>query len=894
MPPSSCLPHKLSSRCTIFLGVILVFSSNSGLAKGPGLSAIEVYPAAGSQAYVQLGGFSLNAKNEVRLCPGAQRITKENYGKLPKIMLSPGMTIERDKSGTLLLTRGGQPECVVPGNLKLERSEGETPSELAEKASVQGQIVSKSENATGDIPAFAPGVKIVLIAAPDTELAEFLRAQGASKIAVWQSYISKFPGGAHAAEAKSSLALLYVKDGNAALQAYHSSLKGSQPDYGKLQSAKSALDSAGATASTAPGVDALSKEVGADVADLDSRAKSELDLYRAAFKTSGAGYAHLVAAETISEAAFSVEPDSPDTFAINQACKVERTALENRIRDSGGKLAARQPDEAYSAIVPVRSFAPEYPKIQSSLHAIYLYHVELGRKAGANNDPRGAVAEFQKASEIELTPEIRRLLKTTQDEAQASADKAAVTAALAKSNEAEASNDYIAALDVLYTLPPAQRAITTDRINELKDKYVQSASQQAKELERIHTPIKGLADEIGIQRAYKLFGRCYQLTNDPALQDQIAVLGESLSTYYLQQAKRYLDRPEGTGANVGWTYLQEALQLKASNEDAVRDEMTRALAAHQTRSRLSIRVNFRDQTSRNEAKDFAFQLTDALATGLESSGLNIKVVRPNETTSVQPNFEIVGDVLQNSISNSFEDNSKSSKYRSGEHEVSNPEWNAANRVYESATLDLETAQHALEGAEARGKKKQIEDAKQQIAGAEKRVQDAHIKLDALPKTLFQEIEQPYTYTERTTHLRAVVELQFKVMDTVGNQIVSPAPTPEIKEQNYTILIGVRPEDTTGVRAHGRVPDEHQFLEEVEYDGRDRLLKEANEKVAALPGVILQNANHKAIDSDLDGAAELYLLYLECASGTASPERQKARKFLLDNYNFQERADNLAN
>jgi hypothetical protein len=118
---------------------------------------------------------------------------------------------------------------------------------------------------------------------------------------------------------------------------------------------------------------------------------------------------------------------------------------------------------------------------------------------------------------------------------------------------------------------------------------------------------------------------------------------------------------------------------------------------------------------------------------------------------------------------------RTSKYRSGELEIANEDWNAANRDYESATIALETDQRALEGAEARGKKGQISDAKNQVAAATKKVEAAHIKLDSLPKTRSQEIERPYTYTEQINHLKATVELQFRILDTAGSSIVPHGP-----------------------------------------------------------------------------------------------------------------------
>ncbi len=870
------------------VGSILLISCEVCGAKNVSLSAIEVYPTAGSQAYVQIEDFSLNAKNEVRLCNGAAKIDKESYSKLSRLTLTPGMTLERDRNGVLMLTRGAQPECAVPGNLKLDKSEGLTPAEFAEKASLLGHVVSKSDKSAGTIAPFAAGVKIVLVKAPDNELAEFLCAQRANTIDTWKTYLVRFPASPHGADAKSSLAHLYLQDGNKALEAFKASATGATPDYDKLQAARHALDAAQLADSSAAGEDALAKGIDRQVAELDRSAQEELTLYRDAFKSQSAGYKHLAAAETISQATLSVEPQSSEVLSLSRSCKEERAMLENRIQGAKSKLGAGHPEDAYLTIAPVHAFAAEYPPIQDCLNALYRYHLDQGKKAAAGNNLTVAMAEYQKASDIRSTPEIAGLLKATQDQADKSADEAAVTTAMGLSDGAEADRDYVRAYEVLDSLTPAQKtaAAVSPRMEELKERFLQAATAQAKQLQRAHTPITALQDEIAVQHAYVLLQQCYALTNDPALQDQSTALAENLSTYYLKQATQYLDRPDGSGVNVGWAYLEEAIPFHASNIGAVRDQMTRARDAHQLKSRLSTQVLFRDTTSRREAVDFAIQLTDSLATGLESSGLNIKVIRPNETSSVKPNFQLIGDVLKNSKSNSFDQTPKESKYRSGEHEIPNEDWNAVNRVYEKAKLEMETAQHEVEGAMARGKKKEIEQTKKIVAEASKKVLAAQSQLDELPRTRSQEVERPYTYTEKTSHLKAVVALQFKVLDSMDAEVVPMVAIPPVENQkDYKMLEGVKAEDTTGVRVAGEVPSEDQFLEGVEDEARDQLLTVAKEKVSTLPNIVLQNADRKAADGDNDGAAELYILYLGSTDKPFSPECVKARRFLATNYNF---------
>src|SRR5262249_23079537 len=153
---------------------------------------------------------------------------------------------------------------------------------------------------------------------------------------------------------------------------------------------------------------------------------------------------------------------------------------------------------------------------------------------------------------------------------------------------------------------------------------------------------------------------------------------------------------------------------------------------YQMRSNLSVRVVFRDQTSRRVSAGFAEQLSDAIANGLETSGLPVKVLRPNDPSSVEPNFQLVGDVIQHRTTTTQNVEAIESKYRAGIRELPNEDWNSANRQYEAATLNLQNAQKTLEAMRASGKKKEIADATSVVDSAEKTVEDVRRKLDSIP------------------------------------------------------------------------------------------------------------------------------------------------------------------
>jgi hypothetical protein len=877
------------SRLFLSTSILLPLVAIPLHAKTAGLVAIEVYPGHGGQDYQQIADFVLNGKNEVNLCAATSGIDKNAYHRLGKATLATGMTLERTSDGVLMLTQGSAaPVCVVPGEIKFEKGGSFTASELADKAEVEGRVVSGSDPSATQIVAIKPGVKIVFVAAPDKELAEYLRADRAGNIPGWQVYFAAYSAGAHAGAAKKSLAALFLAEGTADLQAYESSKNASAPDYGKLKQSRQAADQAHAQVPDDASIADLSQKVHAEVLALSAGAQDKLNQYEQALKQKTAGYANLVAAEKLADGAFGAEPATPEAAAAESATKEARAAFDRILNDSEAQLAAQHADAAAEKIEPLRVFAPEDKRVDDDLKAISALYIANAKKLEDAPDWPGVVKELEKAEAIVPSPDTEGFLKTAREQALIAANKAAADAATVKSQAAESGGDILAAYEVLDDLPPDQHALVTDRLATLKDRYVPAAEQAATGLQKAHEPINGIGDESGIRLAYGYLQRCFQITNDPSLQDRIAILGEDLSTYDLAQGKRYAEKPDGTGVNVGWVYLAEALQYKSQTDSgAIHDEMTTARAAHLLKSRLSVKVEFRDQTSRRDAVDFAQQLTDSLATGLESSGVDVKVVRPQETTAVQPNFQMVGDVLQHEMTKSEAVEPKESKYRFGQQEVPNEAWNEANRNYERANNDLESERSVLEGAQAHGKKGDIKKAGATVQDDEKKVEDLHAKLDMIPKTKMEDVERPYTYSQINYRLKIVVALQFRILDSAGEEVVQEIPVRSDAPKEYSVLQNVKPEDTQGIRIEGVIPNDNDFLEEDEYKARDELIAKAKAKVAELPAIVLARADRKAADGDNDGAAELYILYLDSTPVTDTAERQRARKFLADQFNFRD-------
>ena len=849
------------------------------------LTAIELYAGPAGQSYVQITAVLINDKVELRLCGSSPKIDKSAYGKLTKVVLGVGDSVEYGADGVLTLIRGGNSSCVVPSNLKFEKNAPVTPADLASHGVLRAKVLSSGSSAVEALPPMKPGMKLVFVPAPDVELAEYLRADRSSTISFWQDYLARYPATSHTIQAKESLASLLAEDGERDLALYTKSLA-SPPSYQGLKSAKLRADQALSVVPNFTPASKLNDDVHGELEKMVAQGRMEMDAYNKALAARSPGYVHLANAAEIADAAIRIDSEFSPVVDFYAATTHGSSVLESSVASAESMTNGKHYDEAYAAIARYRAFAGEVTRISAVVDAVYVSHYDRGQELATAQDWANAVSEFRKAIEVKATAEAASALKDSESGLEALNNKNAAAAALQQSQQFGQQHDYIGAYEVLANLQPAQRSLVAAEMEELSPSYIASASDTAKQIEKAHDPIKGLADEVEIERAYGYLQRAYALNVDPNLKDRIDGLADKLSQYYLEQGKLYLDKPLGSGAGLGWSFLDKALPYKASNLDAIRDELTKAASAYQMRSRLSIRVVFRDQTSRRDSSGFADQLADSIATGLESSGLPVKIIRPGDNPAVDVNFQLVGDVLQHGRTIVLTSVPKDSKYRAGEQDLPNDTWNAANREYEIAVLELQGVQGSLQAIIPKGKQKKIDEANAKVAAAQKKVEEAHVKLDSIPKTLPTDIIKPYTYTEKTIELSAIVQLRFRLLDSSGNEVESTTPVTREARKTFTILENVKPEDTEGVKAQGSVPDEIQFLTDVENNTRDTLIKAVTESAAKLPDKIFEKALKQMADGDNDGAAESFILYLNSTPVGENPNHQRGERFLLEQYNIR--------
>ena len=855
--------------------------------------AIELYDGSAGPAYIQLGDVLINGKAELRDCApsGTTPIDKSAYSKFEKITLNVGAVLERGADGVLRYSNAGGPAtCVAPDNVKFEHGASFSLASIADQALLKGSAIAPgTDGAVGALP-LKRGVKLVFVAAPNVELAEFLLAQRTTSVEGWRRYLAKYSASPHTDQAKSALTTLYVEAGEKSLSAYQKSAATTTPSYPDLKEAKAQDDLARLVHSSLDSPVKLAAEIGQSLATLTSKGRAELDSYNGALAAHLPGYGHLQTARALAEAITGIDADfQPGSKLLSDVVQARNT-IESALGSASSAMAAKQMDDALQFVLPFRGFAEEEPRIAQVIDATYTYHYELGRQAGLQQDWQTSVSEYQKASKVKDTAEAGASLKEAMQKLAIAQDNAAAKAALETSNNFEAQKDLIDAYEVLSNLPTSQRTIVSDDIARLTPGYVQAASDKSKSITKNYPIIQGIGDERQVEQAYTLLQRIYPLVDDEPTkaeyQTRMENLADELSTWFLERSKHFNDKPAGSGTEVGWAYLREAESYKAANLEQVRDQNKVAGPAHSMHSKLSIRVHFVDQTSLRESTDFMHQLEDAIITGLEAPGFHATTVRYGETVSgVEPDFQLEGNILVHEITETPTAVSKDSKYRAGTHSEPNEAWNKANRAFEDARDQLQSDESELTAAETNKNKKETLELAKSLATDHKLVSDTETKRDALPQNLTVDDIRPYQYTLKTIDIKNKIKLQFRISRAQSGQLGEAVVVEKEDPQQYQLIEDVKPDDTEGVRLKETNPDTREMQTTLENSARDELVEVVQAKVLELPSKIYEEAKAREQEEDLDDAGEAYLRYLCVTSDDKTPERAHAEQFLREQFNF---------
>jgi hypothetical protein len=354
--PGNCLRAII-----VIAGVILGWSGTGSWAKEPSLTAIELYDGATGAAYIQIADVLINGKAELRSCVSSESgaIDKSTYNKFQKVGLAPGGVLERGADGVLRYGTGdGQAGCVVPEGIKFEHNATFTPAVMADSADLRGRPIANGSDGSLTAPQIKKGAKLVFVAAPNVEQAEYMLAQRVSTEKGWLNYLTLYPASPHTEDAKRVLAGMYIDGGEKAFSTYLQSASSTSPSYPDLKVARAEVNQAHALVPNSPREIKLAEAIRASLGALADKGKAELDAYKAALASASPGYVHLQTAKGLADAIGDVD----GTFAPGAKLKADvaqaSDTFEMALRTAQTALDAKQYDDAVKAI-HYRQFALE-------------------------------------------------------------------------------------------------------------------------------------------------------------------------------------------------------------------------------------------------------------------------------------------------------------------------------------------------------------------------------------------------------------------------------------------------------------------------------------------------------------------------------------------------------
>jgi hypothetical protein len=515
-------------KTSVYLFLLLAVTSlapATGFTKDPPLAAIVLFDAPSGPGYVQITGVSLNAKTELRVCDGTARIDKRSYDLLARVQIKSGSALERGTDGVLMLTaEGTKAICVVPGSLRFDKSTELTPAQAADQAVIQGLVASASTPGL-EIPPLKPGVRVVFVAAPDTEFAEYLRAEYTQSIPVWQDYLKRYPASAHAGQARQMVAALIEHTAESALSDYAKTASTHSPDIKLLKQARNHVERSVMLVGPHPGSQKLLQKIQEQVDLLVESTRKELQSYQKALTEHAAGYSHLAAASQQSAPLLEIDPRYPPALSLHDDVASEENKLESTLHVAEGLSFAKRYDEALNAVAPYRGMSAELPRLAAIVKDVYNFHFARGQELSAQQNWEQATAEFRLAGKIAPdSKEVEAALKNAEAQKAISFNRHMADQAVADSKGYAGKGDFIAAYEVLANLPDQQRALVSDQIEVLKKDYVIAASRRAQKLQEIHLPIRGRADEDAMRQACELLQHAGSLSSDPATKLKLDLL----------------------------------------------------------------------------------------------------------------------------------------------------------------------------------------------------------------------------------------------------------------------------------------------------------------------------------------------------------------------------------
>jgi tetratricopeptide (TPR) repeat protein len=423
------------------------------------LVAVVLYQVNSGTAYVELADFAVNGRREMYVCKSST-LTGGEYKHLDKTTIEPGMVLERAPGGALTLTANSSSKCVVPENLKLDKSRSYSVAELADMAVITGTLAGRSSNAGDTVPTnIQVGMQLHLVAEADTELAEYLRAERANTIELWGNFLRQFPASSRVGDSRKALAKLITDEGDRHFADYRKSQEAGKPRFDELRQARVASQNALEAQKGFVAAERLRLNTDSELYRIVGLARSEFNAYLRAISEHTGGYAHLTQAQSHLQEAYLVDASYTAAEQLKIAVYTQAQEFNAAVQYAESLLAEKKFDGAYTSVVRYKSFAGEVQRVAAVVDAAFEYHRNLGRQFVNEANWERSIREFQRALECKDDAETAASLRNAQTELKSLRDKESALASAAEARALAAKKQYIEAYELLDSLSESQHPL---------------------------------------------------------------------------------------------------------------------------------------------------------------------------------------------------------------------------------------------------------------------------------------------------------------------------------------------------------------------------------------------------------------------------------------------------
>ncbi|MFQ5817020.1 MAG: hypothetical protein ACE5H2_03560 [Terriglobia bacterium] len=776
--------------------------------------------------HLLLEKFKVNGKDNLYRLARDAPLTKKQYQKLPKLPFTQVDSFRVAGGRLHVRTRIRTELLALPQNFKAWPKGSAALAAITAGSRLSGRLLHTRRSHSARL---TDGMVVYLFAArPAEDTLAFCLAEAQNTQASWENFLQRFATSRHAAAARAVLANIYLARGQEALRRFQAALQEKQSGYSYLREARQWL-----------------------------------------------------------ERVRALQVETPDVVEARAALTRIETDIAERLRQA--RLLAEKAEftAAQQTLQPLRHFRDEFPELAAELQAIRQlaaqHHVDQARQRLARHQFDAAVLELETAASYQPLDAIPALREEIERARVAYRRQQEIRAATDRAQQAVARNDYAAAFDLLTPLvlryPDEQKL--QEYFASLQRVYRTALLAEVVEREKLHTPIRGPADEDVILRLQDRFTRLSEFDSSTELAVWRDRLSGHLAEAYHQRATQMAEQGQSELSPLAFAYLQQAYHFALNKSEFSEFADWRKRLEDQLRIRVAL--NFRDLTPAAGGQYLLVELSAQISSAIQRSGLpHVRILEASRGREApRPVLELIVELTRATVQNRAEDEAVASEYSAGLRQVPNPQWHQAKAAYDRAVESYEQVRARI--AQNRRKKKYPKKEQQAdnaaLARAEASLTQARTALDAVPTLIEQEDVRPYEFTHRKLVRTATIRLVYRWVNVLTG----------VRELQQILETQEPAEDVevTGVHAgdkHGHRNQPHKLPDAA--DLRGRALRKIQEQLAeqtitylkSFIGRDFERAQQKASREEHQGAAEDYLRFL-FNSPPDDPRRQQALQYL---------------